>query len=130
MLPKSSVLFHYFAASILLILLGACAGNGKPADFSADPVVTEGQRIFKQNCSTCHSTKPGTIIVGPSLAGIANHAHNRVEGWDGREYIQSSIIKPSAYVVDGFTDLMPSNFGKSFSGEELEALVAYLLTLE
>ena len=130
MLPKSSALFPYFAASILLILLSACAGNGQPADFPADPVVAEGQRIFKQNCSTCHSTKPGTIIVGPSLAGIATRAHTRVEGWDGREYIQTSIIKPSAYVVDGFTDLMPSNFGKSLSGEELDALITYLLTLE
>jgi nitric oxide reductase subunit C len=130
LLPKSSALFPYFLASILLILLVACAGNGKPAVFSADPVVTEGQRIFKQNCSTCHSTNPGAIIVGPSLAGIATRAHTRVEGWDGREYIQTSIIKPSAYVVDGFTDLMPSNFGKSLSGEELEALIAYLLTLE
>jgi nitric oxide reductase subunit C len=113
-----------------LILLGAGAGNSRPTEIPADPVVAEGQRVFKQNCSTCHSTKPGTIIVGPSLAGIATRAHNRVEGWDSHEYIQTSIIKPSAYVVDGFTDLMPSNFGKSLSGEELEAVIAYLLTLE
>ncbi len=113
-----------------MILFVACAGNDESAASSADLVVAEGQRIFNQNCSTCHSTKPDSIIVGPSLAGIATRAHTRVEGWDGREYIQTSILKPSVYVVDGFTDLMPSNFGKSLSGEELDALIAYLLTLK
>jgi hypothetical protein len=69
------------------------------------------------------------MIVGPSLSGVASRAASRMEGVDGREYLLLSIIKPSAYVVDGFTNVMPSNFGKSLDGEQLDALVAYLLTL-
>ena len=52
-----------------------------------------------------------------------------MEGIDGREYLLMSITRPGAYIVDGFTDVMPSNFGKSLGEEQLDALVAYLLTL-
>lgn len=72
---------------------------------------------------------PGAVNVGPSLFGVSSRAGGRMEGVDSREYLLLSITKPSAYVVDGFEDLMPSSFGQSLDGEQLEALIAYLLTL-
>lgn len=110
-----------------LLLIAGCGGQtGEPA---VDQQIARGQQLFNQNCATCHSVTPDTVNVGPSLSGIAGRAANRLEGVNGREYLLMSITKPSAYVVDGFTDVMPTNFGKSLNGEQRDALVAYLLTL-
>jgi nitric oxide reductase subunit C len=113
----------------LLLLSAGCSSGGQVVAPAVDQHVAQGKRLFNQNCATCHAVTPGTMIVGPSLSGVASRAASRMEGVDGREYLLLSIIKPSAYVVDGFTNVMPSNFGKSLDGEQLDALVAYLLTL-
>lgn len=116
-----------------LLLLAACGGqaNDEPeAVVSGDPVTADGEAVFKKNCAACHAVSAETIIVGPSLAGIASRAETRVEGLSTAEYIQFSILRPGDYVVDGFSELMPTNFGTTLSGEELDALVAYLMTLE
>jgi cytochrome c2 len=121
--------FRLFAVLLVFIgmLLVAC-GGGTPT-FS-DPALIRGERVFKRDCATCHSTKPGANLVGPSLDGIASRAGTREEGMDSRGYIQLSIIKPSEFVVDGFVDQMPATFGSSLSDEELENVIAYLMTLE
>ena len=122
--------FRLFAVLLVMvsILLVACGGEST-ASFS-DPAISRGQRVFKRDCVTCHSTKPGVNLVGPSMAGIASRAGNREEGMDSRGYIQLSITKPSEYIVDGFVDQMPATFGSSLSDEELDNVIAYLLTLE
>jgi hypothetical protein len=53
-----------------------------------------------------------------------------VPGQDARTYIMTSIMRPQAYLVEGFEPLMPEDFGKSLTGEEIDNLVAYLLTLQ
>jgi len=121
--------FRLFAGLLVFIgmLLVAC-GEGTPT--LSDPALIRGERVFKRDCATCHSTKPGVNLVGPSLDGIASRAGTREEGMDSRGYIQLSIIKPSEYVVDGFVDQMPTTSGSSLTEEELENVIAYLLTLE
>jgi mono/diheme cytochrome c family protein len=110
-------------------LIAGCGNGDQTGAPIVDQQVAQGKRLFNQNCATCHAVTPGTAIVGPSLSGVAGRAAGRMEGVDDREYLLLSITKPSAYVVDGFTDLMPSNFGQSLDGEQLDALIAYLLTL-
>jgi nitric oxide reductase subunit C len=115
-------------------LFAACGGesgdNGSEEAVLDDPVAAEGQTVFKQNCASCHAVTGETIIVGPSLAGIASRAANRVEGQSAADYLQLSILRPGDYVVEGFSELMPTNFGTTLSGEQLDALLAYLMTLE
>lgn len=89
-----------------------------------------GERLFTRHCSSCHSTSADTVIVGPSLAGLAERAETRVEGMDARTYIETSILAPGEYLVEGFRDLMPEGFGETLTPEELGALVDYLMTLE
>jgi mono/diheme cytochrome c family protein len=116
---------------ILTIWLLAACGDGQALPTTpADPLAARGRQLFQQNCATCHATAAETVIVGPSLAGIADRAGGRVPGLAARDYIQQSILNPGAHVVAGFEDLMPTTFGKSLTGEELDALTAYLLTLE
>lgn len=116
------------------LLLAACGGEAEQelAEEPAveDPAAMKGETIFTQNCASCHATTADTVIVGPSLAGIAARAGTRVEGQSAAEYIQLSILRPGEYVVEGFPDLMPTSFGTNLYGEELDALIAYLLTIE
>ncbi|MFN2187306.1 MAG: c-type cytochrome [Candidatus Promineifilaceae bacterium] len=129
-MKSPAIRFRLFAVLLFLIgmLLASCGGGASP-EFS-DPVFQRGQRIFKRECTACHSTKPGVNIVGPSLDGIASRAGTRVDGLDSRAYIYRSITKPSDYVVDGFVDQMPTTFRSSLTDEELDDLINFLLTLE
>ena len=54
----------------------------------------------------------------------------RRPGVSALEYIRQSILDPGAYVVPGYQDSMPRDLGRDLSPTDLEALVAYLLSLE
>ncbi len=116
--------------SAILLLLGACSNNTEEEPVEADPVVATGERLFKQNCSRCHSLKPDQVITGPSLAGVATRASDRLPDSDAREYIFQSITDPGSYVVDGFPNVMPPNFQEELEESELDAIITFLLTLE
>lgn len=123
---------RHFLLLFLLLLLVACGGTAEsaPAEPTFSPQQSQGKLVFSQNCGSCHSTDPNTIIVGPSLAGIASHASQRVTGQDAQTYLLTSILRPGDYLVEGFDHVMPENFGKKLTGEELDAVIAYLLTLQ
>ncbi len=126
--------FRGAAAAFLLVLLlalGACGGGEQAAAPAPtlDPTAAAGQRVFVAHCGACHSTSPGAVIVGPSLAGMATVGATRVDGLDARAYVYSSILQPSDYLVDGYDDLMPKDLAKKLTGEELDAVVAYVLGL-
>ena len=104
--------------------------SGETVDPDADPTVTLGRSIFTQRCASCHSTSSNVVIVGPSMAGIPDRAAERVEGQSAQEYLRTSILHPSDYVVEGFADVMQKNFADVISSRELDALIAYLMTLE
>lgn len=81
-------------------------------------------------CSTCHSLEPNVVVVGPSLAGVASRAAARVPGEDAATYLRTSIVNPSAYIVPGFVDAMQKNFGTTLTGDQIDDLIAFLLTLQ
>lgn len=113
--------------------LVACGGGEETAaapEPTLAPEVAAGQRVFVAHCGACHSATPGTVIVGPSLAGMAATGATRVDGLDARAYVYSSILQPSDYLVAGFDDLMPKDLAKKLTGEELDSVVAYVLSLE
>lgn len=115
------------------MILAGCAGEAGQAaadQSTLTPVEKEGARLFSQYCSSCHATKPDTIVVGPSLAGVVERAEARVEGQDARTYLEASIRSPDAYVVEDFANLMPPTLGETLTDEEIDALIAYLFTLE
>ena len=114
----------------MLILLVACNNTTPEPTPTLDPIAAQGRTIFNQNCASCHALAPDTVIVGPSLAGIAARAATRLPDLDARGYIELSILKPDSFTVEGFEDAMPKDFGKKLTGEELDALVAFLMTLE
>lgn len=121
--------------SILMLLvvfaISACsAGASVPPTPTPNPLVVQGQQVFNARCATCHALVPDTIIIGPSLAGVATRAETRVKGQTAEEYLQLSVLRPGDYVVEGFTDIMITNFSKELTNEDMNALMAFLLTLK
>ena len=122
---------------VLLAVLAAACGGGSDSGNSPTGPVRSGQQIFEERilgpnpgCITCHSMDPDTTLVGPSIAGVATRAGSRVAGASAADYLRQSITNPSAYVVDGFDDgKMPTDLTEVLSAAEVEAVVAYLLTL-
>jgi cytochrome c2 len=116
---------------LIAILLSACS-SAAPAGPTPtpDPLVLQGQQVFNSRCATCHALVPDTVIIGPSLAGVATRAETRVEGQSAEEYIQRSILRPDDYVVEGFKDVMITNLAMELTNEDMNALVAFLMTLK
>ena len=93
---------------------------------------SDGERVFNSaspiTCTTCHSLD-GTVGLGPSLQGISERAATRISGLGAEEYIRQSILDTNAYIVEGFPEsLMPVTFSETLSAEELDAVVAFLMT--
>jgi hypothetical protein len=130
---KLSVLF--FLVLITALMISACGGS--EGNDTQKPGET-GQELFEKaalgsaaGCKTCHSLEPGVIVIGPSLAGIGGSAGTRLENMTAEDYIKESIMKPDAYLVEGFpSGVMPSSYGSQLSTEEVDSLVSYLLTLK
>ncbi len=99
-----------------------------PESVAGDPEA--GAAVYVSlGCAGCHATEGDTVMVGPSLAGLAGRAGEEVEGLSAAEYIEQSIVEPDAHVVEGFNPgIMPAYTG--LSDEDLANLVAYLLSLD
>lgn len=90
---------------------------------------TRGADLYKsQGCSSCHSLN-GSQLVGPSFQGISQRAGTRKPGYTADLYLHESIVQPCAFVVTGFTCVMPQDFGtKKLNKQNLSDLIAFLLT--
>jgi sulfur-oxidizing protein SoxX len=127
---------------ILVLGLVACGGESAPASEGGQATgagdAGAGKELFNQGligtqpgCMTCHSLEPGVTLVGPSLASIGAEAGSMVSGQSAEEYLRQSILAPGEYVVEGFADgIMPANYGDELSEQQLNDLVAFLLSLK
>jgi nitric oxide reductase subunit C len=124
---------------------GANVGASPATPASGDPIEV-GRTTFNATppaCSACHSVAPNINIVGPTLAGIASTAAARVrapdyhgQAKDAAGYIRESILAPNAHVLTGPTysaggrSLMPSDYAQTLKSDQVDHIVAYLLTLK
>lgn len=114
------------------ILLAACGGTDAGAGGPSSAEIELGEEIFRTGgatrvpCATCH-TLDGTDLVGPSLEGISGRAAERTE-LSAEAYLHQSIVEPGVHIVEGYDNVMNSNYDDLLSAEEIDALVAYLLT--
>ncbi len=104
-----------------------------------------GAKLFdKLPCSSCHDDThpfPGGIVC-PNLGNIASEAARIVKSpdyhgkaTDAAGYIRESIIDPNAYIVPGANyhtadgqSAMEKDFAKILTPEQIDDLVAYLMT--
>ena len=73
-------------------------------------------------CAACHSAGDD-VIVGPGWKGLYARAGERTE-LDAEEYLAQSITKPSKFIVEGFTNVMPAF--DYLSDQELADLIAFV----
>lgn len=95
-----------------------------------DPV--RGKTVFDGAgaCIACHQIDSDLTVVGPSLQTIANRAGDARPGLSAELYLRESIIDPNLYLVPGFQQgLMPITFELTLSDQDVDDLVAYMLTL-
>jgi cytochrome c551/c552 len=87
-----------------------------------------GQALFTTyGCAACHESAASTGVA-PSLSGIAERAGERRPPLPSAAYIYESIVHPSAFIVNDYSNVMPQNFRERMSDEELGDIIAYLLT--
>jgi mono/diheme cytochrome c family protein len=110
----------------LVVLVLACA----PEPPATEPVA-RGRQVYRSlGCANCHEPNLIGQRLGPPLDHIATVAATRRPGVSGEEYIRQSILDPGAYLVPGYQDSMPRDLGRDLSPTDLDALVAYLLSLK
>ena len=101
-----------------------------------DPV--KGKEHFEQMrpevnfaCATCHYVDKEDQLIGPGLLNVSTRAETRVEGESAYDYLHTSIVNPSAYVVKNYPDkLMPQIYKDVWTEEEINDIIAYLFTLK
>jgi cytochrome c2 len=117
----------------LVVSVVACGGDTAPSGGGGDAVA--GEKVFNETsapaCNTCHSLESGKVLLGPSLAKIGAEAGSRVSGQSAEEYLRKSVTAPNDHVVDGFgANIMPATYVSQLSEQQINDLVAYMLTLK
>ena len=97
-------------------------------------LVAEGKTLAGRNgCAACHSPD-GTPLAGPTWQRIYGKTETLDDGSTvllDDEYLEGSIVDPDAQIVDGYvTGVMPKDFGDRLSDDEIEAIVAYIKSLQ
>ncbi len=110
-----------------LVLAGASAAD--LAAFAAEPIelpegnASNGEALHTSlGCAACHSVADD-VIVGPGWKGLYARAGERTE-LEAEDYLVQSIIKPSSYIAEGFTNVMPAF--DYLSDQELADLIAFV----
>ena len=127
----------------VLLVVAAC-GDGQADTTAQAAAVGDPERgrqiwddgadtVLSGGCSNCHSLdgseEPGESRRAPTFQGISERAGDRVPGLFAEEYLRESIVDPAAYSVEGyFADGMPKGFEILLSEEDIDSLVAFLLT--
>jgi cytochrome c2 len=121
---------HSFLGHIVFALFCGLAGAAHAQDAAA------GGRVFRSQCSICHSPQPGRNIIGPSLFGVVGRHSGLIP-----DFHYSSANRASGLVWDPSTldryltaprDVVPGTL-MSYPGlkdEHARAdLIAYLASL-
>ncbi len=124
-------------ALVATMVLAACGGGGGAA---AGPNPDHGKQLYNsktlcsksaEGCVSCHAydASKGDDSKAPFTQGTAARAATRVPGMTAEEYIRESINTPDAYVVEKYkAGDMYQNWAKELSKQDIDDLVAYLLT--
>lgn len=105
-----------------------------PAGGDGGDLAAQGETVAQNaGCFACHSTD-GSTLVGPTWQGLYGSEVTLADGSTvtvDDEYIRESIVDPNAKVVEGFSEgLMPQNFGETLSDSDIEAIIAYIESLQ
>ncbi len=119
--------------------------GARPVDKGSNPIAL-GERVFRSAqpaCSSCHSIVAGVNMAGPSLAGAGERAAATLksgdykgEAKDVEGYLREAISRPSAHIAAGGmygangVSFMPATYRDSLQPDQIDQVVAYLMTLK
>lgn len=96
-------------------------------------LVTMGEALFenKGGCLICHKVTDHGNDRGPDLRNVGATAATRQPGKSAEEYLIESMLKPGAFLVEKYSDIMPPAGAPpaDLSITEIKAVVAYLQSL-
>lgn len=121
---------------VTLGLLTAACSSGEPETGLSDLPdgdVASGAQLFEKPingvaCTTCHRIDD-VNSAGPGMAGYGGRAGDAVSDESAEEYTYYSILRPSRHIVNGFSNVMPSDYEEKLTDQQVADLIAYLLTL-
>ncbi len=100
---------------------------------AAKPLAEMGKELYaSKTCSACHSDD-GSARVGPSFKGLFGKMETMNDGKTikvDEVYIRESIMEPSKAVVKGFTAGTMPTFKGQLSDEDVNALVAFIKSVQ
>jgi mono/diheme cytochrome c family protein len=103
-----------------------------PASAALDPAAHGAQLVKDNGCTACHAIDDKRL-VGPGWGGLYN---SRVSLLDGSTvtaddaYLRESIRQPDARIVAGYPKGVMPAYGTLLKDDDIDAMVAYLHTLE
>lgn len=125
--------FFVFVCMYVTGLSGGGGGGGGATGINPEA----GEAIYwgDGQCHTCHSIgTSGSATRGPNQEGLAARAEERAKEAglsSGLEYLVESIVNPSAFVVEGYDNIMPKVYDAPImlEREQIQAVLTYLQTL-
>jgi cytochrome c oxidase subunit 2 len=98
---------------------------------SQDPVA-RGQ-IAAAQCKGCH-TIDGSKGVGPTWKGLSGSDVLMEDGQTVKAddvFLKNMIMNPNSYVIKGFkAGIMPQNYGKTLTDQQIQDIIAYIKSLK
>jgi mono/diheme cytochrome c family protein len=91
---------------------------------------TTGSQIFQgAGCASCHtlSKAQASGTIGPNLNQLAQEAAKREKGKSAQQYVDESIIDPTAFTVSGFQKGAMPSFKGQLTDKQLKTLTDFLL---
>lgn len=135
--PKVDGLLHPMASGPIAIVDAStpagAAGAASAGLSAAVDLAAQGAGVAQQyGCLACHAVD-ATALVGPGWGGLFGASEALTDGSNAvvdAAYLAESIRDPDAQVVAGYqAGIMPA-YANVLSDEEVDAIVAYIRTLE
>jgi cytochrome c2 len=123
------------ALAVALALLAAC-GAGAAGDAARGKKLFDGETPIAAGkmptCIGCHPVEPGKQTgAGPNLSNIGNRAGTTVKDMSAQDYLRQSIVDPDAYLAGGYQEgIHPKGYGDVLTQQQIDDLIAYMLTLK
>ena len=104
------------------VTVSASAGEGESAGTAG--TAAEGEQIFAANgCGSCH-----TLAAAGASGKVGPDLEKSLAVDDDTAGIEEMIVHPNSEVVEGYSpNVMPQDYGKTLSSEEVQALAEYLV---
>lgn len=109
---------------LLMVLLNAAQAQDT-VDAERARLAEQGEAVFQQKCSTCHTIGGGDTPMGPDLAGVTERRD--------RQWLQRIIMEPGELIAEGdpLALRLKDQYGMAMpdmglSRDEVEAVLAFL----